>query len=65
VQEKGPRYLIRRIRKDKKTAGKKGKLRIMLMGLLILSAPLSIKYGMRLWVRLRPANDSEALSEAT
>jgi hypothetical protein len=37
----------------------------MPIGLLIFKAALSMKYGMRPCIRLRPANVSDALSAAT
>lgn len=39
--------------------------RIIATGLVIFKIPLSIKYGMRLWNRLRAAKVPEASSDAT
>ena len=39
--------------------------RIMPIGLLIFKIPLSIKYGIRPWKRLRAASVPEASSDAT
>lgn len=40
-------------------------LLIMLTGFVIFSAAFSIKYGINPWIRLSPANVSDASSEAT